>query len=59
MPYISVKDYTQPDVSPITGIFNMPQTDPNVTGYVGWVDDSDERITAFITAIQTASQKSS
>ena len=49
MAYVSVTDPTQPATSPITGIFNMPQTDPSVVGYIGQIDDSDARIATFLT----------
>lgn len=50
--YVCVEDITKPDTSPVTGIFFRPQNDQNLTGYIGFIDDSDPRINNFLTSHQ-------
>ena len=45
--FACVSDKTQPEKSPLTALFNMPQTDPNIEGYIGEISDDDPRIEAF------------
>lgn len=46
--YVCVADKAQPDTSPVTGIFNMPQSDPAIEGYIGEIADDDPRIATYM-----------
>ena len=51
MTYACVQDITNPTTSPIIGLFNMPQSDPDIIGYIGKIDITDSRIATFIASI--------
>ncbi len=56
MAYVAVVDPTNPNTSPITGIFAVPQNAPVPPGYIGYVPDTDPRVAVFLSSMSGSSQ---
>jgi hypothetical protein len=51
MPYASVEDTTNPTTSPLTGLYQSPQSSPTPPGYIGPIAETDSRIATFQAAV--------
>ncbi len=51
MAYVSVSDPTNPNTSPIVGMFYAEQLNPTPPGYIGQISDSDARIATFLASL--------